>query len=117
MGTEFEGKAALVTGGASGIGEAVALKLAEQGASVLVVDLNAEAADDVAGRASAAGGRAVAVAADVTDPDAMKAAVDRAVSEFGGLHLAFNNAGITGPLGPLADVDVAGYRKLMAVNL
>lgn len=117
MGTEFEGKAALVTGGASGIGEAVALKLAEQGASVLVVDLNAEAADDVAGRASAAGGRAVAVAADVTDPDAMKAAVDRAVSEFGGLHLAFNNAGISGPLGPLADVDVAGYRKLMAVNL
>ncbi len=117
MAEEFAGKVALVTGGASGIGEVVARMLAQQGASVLVVDLNEEGANRVAGEIGNAGGKAAGFAADVTDADRMKAAVDAAVEQFGGLHLAFNNAGISGPLGPLHETDLEGYRKLMAINL
>jgi NAD(P)-dependent dehydrogenase (short-subunit alcohol dehydrogenase family) len=117
MAGEFDGKVALVTGGASGIGESVARMLAQQGASVLVVDLNEEGANRVAKELTDAGGKAVGFAGDATDPDQVKASVDAAVSQFGGLHLAFNNAGISGPLGPLHETDLEGYRKLMAINL
>lgn len=117
MSEEFDGKVALITGGASGIGEAVAFMLARQGVAVVVVDLNEEGAKKVADQITADGGRAMAFTADTTDPDRMKSAVEAAVSEFGGLHLAFNNAGISGPLGPLADIDIEGYRRLMDINL
>lgn len=117
MRKEFDGKVALVTGGASGIGKAVTFKLADEGAAVVVVDLNEEAAKAVADEVVAKGSKAVAFAADTTDPDKVKAAVDTAVSEFGGLHLAFNNAGISGPTGRLADIDIEGYKRLMDVNL
>lgn len=117
MSKEFDGKVALVTGGASGIGEAVTLGLARDGAAVIVVDLNEEGTRKVVDRVTADGGRAVAFAADTADPDRMKAAVETAVSEYGALHLAFNNAGISGPLGPLTEIDIEGYRRLMDINL
>lgn len=117
MSKEFDGKVALVTGGASGIGEAVTFRLANEGAAVVVVDLNEEGAKRVAEKVTADGGKAIAFAADTTDPDRVKAAVEAAVSEFGGLHLAFNNAGISGPLGPLTEIDIEGYKSLMDVNL
>ena len=78
MAEEFAGKVALVTGGASGIGEVVARMLAQQGASVLVVDLNEEGANRVAGEIGNAGGKAAGFAADVTDADRMKAATAKA---------------------------------------
>ncbi|QTX05624.1 SDR family NAD(P)-dependent oxidoreductase [Agromyces archimandritae] len=114
---KFSGKTALVTGGASGIGKAVALKLAAEGANVVVDDLNLDAAQSVVDEITGSGGHAVAVAGDVGKPDDVKAAVDKAVGEYGGLDLAFNNAGIGGPQGLIADVDIEGYLKLMDVNL
>jgi NAD(P)-dependent dehydrogenase (short-subunit alcohol dehydrogenase family) len=117
MGSEFAGKTAIVTGGASGIGKAVALSLAAEGANVVVTDLGLDAAQAVVDEITAAGGSASAFAGDVSLPEVAAATVEHAIATFGALHLAFNNAGIGGPLGPLADVDLEGYRKLIAVNL
>lgn len=113
----FAGKTALVTGAGSGIGEAVAVALAEQGANVVVADINREHADGVVGRIAALGRNAVAVAIDVTKPEDMESAVRVALEEFGGLHLAFNNAGIGGPSGLVAEIDVDAYRRVIDTNL
>ncbi|MDR2026648.1 MAG: glucose 1-dehydrogenase [Prevotellaceae bacterium] len=113
----FAGKVVIVTGAASGIGQATAAKLARQGASTVVVDINAGQAQSVADEIVSAGGIARAFAADVTDPKDNEAVVAFAEKEFGALHLAFNNAGIGGPSGLLADIDIEGYRKVIEVNL
>ena len=113
----FEGKTALVTGAASGIGKAVAVRLGAEGANVVVNDLTPEAVRKVVDEITSAGGRALAVAGDVGNPDDVKAAVQAAVSGFGGLQLAFNNAGIGGPQGPIENIDLAEYRRLIDVNL
>ena len=117
MTNRFEGKTALVTGGASGIGKAVALGLGAEGANVIVLDLHLDPAKTVADEITTAGGHAVALAGNVANPDDVKAAVDAAVSNYGALQLAFNNAGIGGPLGPLADITIEGYHQLIDVNL
>lgn len=117
MTDDFNRKVAMITGGASGIGEAVSFRLASEGASVLVVDLDEEGAKRVAGQISSNGGKALAFAADVTDPDQVKACVETAVSKLGALHLGFNNAGIRGPRGLLTEIDLGEYRKLMEINL
>ena len=117
MTKRFEEKTALVTGGASGIGRAVALALAAEGANVVVNDLHLEPAQAVVDDINAAGGHAVAVAGNVAHADDVKAAVQMAVSTFGALHLAFNNAGIGGPLGLITDITIEGYHQLMDVNL
>lgn len=117
MSDEFEGKTAIVTGAASGIGKAIAVALAAGGTKVVVNDLKLDAAQRVVDEIAAAGGTAHAVAGDVGKPEDVKAAVDAAVAHYGGLHLAVNNAGIGGPLGLLADMDVEAYRNLMDINL
>jgi NAD(P)-dependent dehydrogenase (short-subunit alcohol dehydrogenase family) len=117
MSQQLEGRTALVTGGGSGIGEATARLLAERGAAVLVADFHEEEADRVADGITKAGGTASVVVGDVADPDAAAAFVAAAVERYGALHLAFNNAGIGGPLGPLADIEIDGYRRLIDVNL
>jgi len=117
MSQDFEGKTVLVTGAASGIGLATAAALADRGANVVVVDLKLDAAREVADEISGRGGSAIAVACNVGKPEDVRAAVDAAVARFGALHLAFNNAGIGGPLGLIADIDIEAYRNLMEVNL
>jgi NAD(P)-dependent dehydrogenase (short-subunit alcohol dehydrogenase family) len=118
---QFSGKTALVTGGASGIGKAVALALADEGANVVVLDLRQDAAQQVVDEIEGRGGAGLAVGSDVSKPENLKAAVAAAVEKFGGLHLALNNAGIGGPSGLLADYDdsdgFAAYKTLMGVNL
>lgn len=117
MDNQFAGKTAIVTGGGSGIGKAVAVALAEEGANVLVNDIKLDVAQAVVDEITAAGGKAIALAGDVSKADDVKASVDAAVAEFGALHLAFNNAGIGGPLGPIADIDIDGYLSVIGVNL
>ncbi len=114
---QFEGRVAIVTGAGSGIGKAVALALAAEGARVVASDLHANAVDAVVDAIEAAGGTALACVGDVGRPEDVAASVELAVSRFGALHLAFNNAGIGGPLGPLADISIEDYRRLMDVNL
>lgn len=117
MSGQFEGKTAIVTGGGSGIGRAVAVALGAAGANVVVNDLRLEAAQAVVDEITGAGGTATAFAGDVGDPDAVKASVEAAVETYGALHLAVNNAGITGPLGDPVEAEIDDYRKLMDVNL
>lgn len=89
-----EGRVALITGAAQGIGAAVAARLAAGGAAVAVADVNADAAATTARSIVDAGGRAIGVSCDVTDRAAVQSAVDRVVGEFGGLHVLVNNAGV-----------------------
>ena len=117
MSKTFDGKTILVTGGGSGIGEAVALQLGAEGANVAVADINKEAAEQVVAKIKAAGGSAAATACDVGDAAAVKAMVDWTVATFGALHGAFNNAGVGGPAGLAQDIDIDAYHKLMDVNL
>ncbi|GHD49648.1 glucose 1-dehydrogenase [Mycetocola manganoxydans] len=117
MTQQFAGKTAIVTGGGSGIGKAVAVALGADGANVVVNDLKADVAQSVVDEITGAGGTAVAVAGDMGKPDDVKAVVDAAVENYGALHLAFNNAGIGGPLGLAGDIEIDAYLKLMDVNL
>jgi 3-oxoacyl-[acyl-carrier protein] reductase len=89
-----QGRVALVTGGAQGIGAAIAKRLASDGAQVGVLDLNEDAARATAEQISAAGGTALGLGADVSKRDEVQAAVDTLVAEFGGLHILVNNAGV-----------------------
>jgi NAD(P)-dependent dehydrogenase (short-subunit alcohol dehydrogenase family) len=113
----FKGKSAIVTGGGSGIGAAIAKELAAGGASVLVADRNLASAEDVASTIAAAGGRAVAHEVDVADAAAVEAMVAAAVATFGGLHLAVNNAGIGGPSAATADYPLDGWHQVININL
>ncbi|MFI6979197.1 SDR family NAD(P)-dependent oxidoreductase [Embleya sp. NPDC050154] len=113
----LQGKVAFVTGGSRGIGEAVALRLAEDGADVaLTYQHNAERAADVVDRIKALGRRAWAVRSDSADPAAVREAVDRAAAEFGRLDILVNNAGI-GVLGPVEELSQADIDRVLNVNV
>lgn len=116
-GRSFDGKVALVTGAGGGIGEAAALDLALGGAKVLVVDVNGDLAENVSHGIRERGGQAQAFAADVSKLKDCQAAVDAAVKAFGELHLAVNNAGISGVFLPLPDISEDEWRKVVGVNL
>lgn len=98
----FSGQSVLVTGAASGIGEATARLLAANGLSVVVSDIHPESVQRVVAAITAAGGTAIANLCDVSKADQVQAAVETAVQRFGGLHYAVNNAGIGGQAGPSA---------------
>lgn len=114
---DFSAKVAIVTGGASGIGATVAHELARRGAEVIVADLVEAAAEAVAEEIRSKGGKAHAFAADMADAAAVERMVAFAVDTCGGLHLAVNNAGIGGPIAPIADYPLDGWHSVIDINL
>ncbi len=110
----LEGKVAVITGAASGIGEGTARRFVAEGADVVIADLQADAA---AALADELGSAARAIATDVTSEDDVAAAVDLACSEFGRLDVMFNNAGVVGAVGSIATMPVEAFDHTMAVLL
>ncbi|HWA19898.1 MAG TPA: SDR family NAD(P)-dependent oxidoreductase [Devosia sp.] len=114
---EFSGKVAIVTGGASGIGEAVAKELAAGGAKVVIADRDQAGLNRVGADIKAAGGTHALFVLDVADAASNEAMVAFAERTFGGLHLAVNNAGIGGPSAPTGEYPLDGWKHVIDVNL
>jgi NADP-dependent 3-hydroxy acid dehydrogenase YdfG len=112
----LDGTAALVTGASSGIGEATARLLAERGSAVAVVARRADRLDSLVAEIESAGGRAVAIGADVSEREQAEAAVERAADELGRLDVVVNNAGVM-LLGPILDAPVEEWERMIEVNL
>lgn len=117
MQISFNDKTALVTGAGSGIGEAIALALAKAGAKVAVQDIAAEKAKAVAAKITANGGKALALAGDVSDAAVVEGLVTQTVVWGGGLNLLVNNAGIGGPSAPTGEYPLDGWDKVIGINL
>jgi len=113
---DVSARSAIVTGGGSGIGRSVALLLAANGASVLVTDIRLEPAQSVVDEIIAAGGTAVALAGDVSDPAFAQASVE-AAEKLAPLGIAVNNAGIGGDAATIGDYPLESWRKVIEVNL
>jgi NAD(P)-dependent dehydrogenase (short-subunit alcohol dehydrogenase family) len=117
MSLSLAGKVALVTGASSGIGRAVALRLAAEGAALVLTARRGDLLEQVAAEIRSAGGRACVAAGDVALPDTHRLAVRSAQREFGGLDIAVNNAGTIGPFKPLAEVALDEWEHTLRVNL
>jgi NAD(P)-dependent dehydrogenase (short-subunit alcohol dehydrogenase family) len=114
---ELRGKVGLVTGAGSGIGRAVALAYAREGAAVLVSDVSEKGGHETEAAIEGAGGRAAFFRADVSRPAECEAMVSQAVKVFGRLDVACNNAGIGGAIAPIADHPPDAWDHVIAVNL
>jgi 3-oxoacyl-[acyl-carrier protein] reductase len=114
---KLDGKAAVITGAASGMGRATAIRFAQEGAAVVVADLNGEGGEATVRDCRENGGRAVFHKTDVTAEDNVKAAVDHAVREFGRLDIMYNNAGVAGALGPIEQVRTQDWDRTVAILL
>lgn len=112
--TRFAGKAALVTGGGSGIGRAIAIALAKEGAAVAVTGRDKDKLAATVGIIQDSGGTAIAVPADVTIASDAAAMVEATVRELGGLHIAVNSAGVLPPGGQVADISEENWHAAMA---
>jgi NAD(P)-dependent dehydrogenase (short-subunit alcohol dehydrogenase family) len=113
----LQNRVAIVTGGASGIGRAIAVAFAAEGGSVLVTDVDEAGGRETVKRVAEAGGRAAFLAADVSKPADSEATVREAVARFGALHVAVNNAGIAGPMAPVGEYTIEGWDRVLAINL
>ena len=112
----INGKVAVVTGAASGIGREIAFELSRAGALVAVADINLEGANRVAGEIAQAGGRAMGVAMDVTDEAAVEAGTAQVVAELGPVDILISNAGIQ-IVNPIESYDYAAWKKMLAIHL
>ena len=110
-------KVAIVTGASSGIGRATAILFAQEGAKVVVSARRRIELDALVAQIESAGGHAIAIAGDVKDEDLAQALVETAVGRFGGLDIAFNNAGMVGELKPISEVSMAEWRDTLDTNL
>lgn len=110
-------KVALVTGAGMGIGQAIALLYASEGAKVIVADINEEAGKKVVAEIVEKGGEAFFIKADTSLPADQERLVNETVKKYGGLHIACNNAGIGGPMGLTGQYPIDGWNKVIGVNL
>ena len=113
----LEGKVAIVTGASSGIGWAAARLFCREGASVIAAARRRDALLDLVSEIDKDGGIAIAMDGDVCEEDFAQMLTDRAVSEFGGLDIAFNNAGTLGAMGPIGEITSQGWRDTLDTNL
>src|SRR5579864_2275558 len=112
---KLDGKVAVITGAASGMGRATAVRFAREGAAVVVADLNAPAGEETISDIIAAGGSAVFQYTDVGTETDLKALFDRALKEYGRLDITYNNAGIGGATGRLADTTADDWDRTFVV--
>ncbi len=112
----LDGRVAIITGGGSGIGRASALAFAEAGASVVVVGRSADKSERTASQISEQGGRALAVAADVSNDDQVRLLIERTLSAFGRIDVLFNNAGVS-PSGKVTEIDASDWQQCLSINL
>lgn len=113
----LDGKAAIITGASSGIGAAAALQFAAAGARLVLTARRSGELATLVDRITASGGQAVAVAGDIRDEAVAERTVQTAVERFGGLDIAFNNAGVLGENAPAPDISVENWRTVLDVNL
>jgi meso-butanediol dehydrogenase/(S,S)-butanediol dehydrogenase/diacetyl reductase len=113
--SRLEGKVAIVTGGAQGIGEGIAARLVEEGARVAIADMNGDKAKSAADKLDPRGKTAIAIEVDVAERAQVQAAIRETVKRFGRLDIFFNNAGFNKPL-PFLDVDENNFNSIMRVN-
>ena len=113
----LDGKVALITGAASGIGRATALRFAREGARVGLLDFNPDTLDEATAEVNAVGPGGVSLLADVRDPAAMHAAVGQLVERFGRLDILFANAGIAGLWAPVGDIRPDEFDQLFSINV
>jgi NAD(P)-dependent dehydrogenase (short-subunit alcohol dehydrogenase family) len=114
---KLEKKVAVITGAASGIGRATAIRFAGEGAAVVIADLNREGGEAAVRDCRENGGSAVFQLADVASEEDIKGAVDRAVKEFGRLDIIYNNAGLGGAVGPLEKTSAANWDRSFSILL
>jgi NAD(P)-dependent dehydrogenase (short-subunit alcohol dehydrogenase family) len=113
----LDNKVAIITGAGSGLGKAMALLYAREGAKVVISDIDEKGGNETVSEVEANGGKAIFVKADSTSPEDNKNLVDQAVAKFGGLHIAVNNAGIGGPISIVGEYPIDGWDKVIAINL
>ncbi|ROU05030.1 3-hydroxybutyrate dehydrogenase [Lysobacter enzymogenes] len=114
--SSIQGKVAVVTGAASGIGKEIAFELSRAGAAIAIADLNQAGAQAVADEIAAAGGRAIGVAMDVTDEAAVDAGIEQVVAQLGGIDILVSNAGIQ-IVNPIENYAFADWKKMLAIHL
>ncbi|WP_083902449.1 SDR family NAD(P)-dependent oxidoreductase [Natronorubrum sulfidifaciens] len=107
----------VVTGGASGMGRSMALEFADNGASVVVVDVDEDGLDELTSEITADGGEATGVVGDVSDPDSVEAVVERAIEEYGTIDVLCNNAGILDDYAPTGETSEELWDRVLDINL
>jgi 3-hydroxybutyrate dehydrogenase len=112
----LDGKVALITGAASGLGKAIAELYAKNGAAVAIADINQQAADAAAAEINAAGGKAIGIEMDVTSEEAVNAGTDKTVAAFGSLDVLISNAGVQ-IINPIDQFSFADWKKMLAIHL